>query len=141
MQLILRRRRLEKNRPQASTWATPIGVAQFLSPLMPNTPTQTHICKIRPDKLQIWKDWCREIRTNLREEALKSMAEENAVTELFALYKIGKNYYAVGFMFGIEKRPFKDMNLAREINQKHIQIMHECFEEVVEGEISYLLNS
>lgn len=84
-----------------------------------------NLFKIRPGKLEKWKDWCYELENNLREEALITLKEEKCTQELFILFSINEDFYTVGMGEG-ECLPAT----LREINIKHKEISKECLEKI-----------
>jgi hypothetical protein len=94
------------------------------------------VFKVREGKLNLWRSWSAELMGGLREEALDTLKEENAVAEFGALAEIGGAHYVIGYMEGEDMVP---ANMDREINRKHKAMREECLEYVSNGEFLYHL--
>lgn len=94
--------------------------------------------KIKDNKLGQWKKWCEELNTIHREEALKTLAEENFLFEGFVMFQIGSEFYTLGV--ALEKRGGgKTADENNLLNKKHYLMKSECLEKISKGEASYFL--
>lgn len=93
------------------------------------------LLKVNDGKHEAWKNWCHELETTRRIEALETLEEEGVTEELCVLISLNGAPHVVAFMEG-EMLP---TNMVREINQKHNQMKKECLEYVSEGESLYHL--
>lgn len=93
------------------------------------------LLKVKEGKLETWKNWCHELETALRLEALETLQEEKVTEELCVLVDFNGVPHVVGFMEG-EMLP---ADMSREINQKHHAMKKECLEYVGAGEGLYHL--
>lgn len=93
--------------------------------------------RIKKAYLNDWKEWCKEISTNLKKEAELSLIEEKVVQETTFCFKIDTEWYGLGFIDG-ESLP---ANPDREINKKHKDIKNKCIEFISEAEVLYNIKS
>ncbi|MBP9826949.1 hypothetical protein KBC99_00545 [Candidatus Saccharibacteria bacterium] len=91
--------------------------------------------RIKPDKEQVWRDWCSQIYGQYRNEAIESLNEEGLIQEMSLLFKVENATYMIGYMDG-EAKP---SNKEREINKIHAEKRQECLEYVGEAEVLYSL--
>ena len=49
------------------------------------------LCKIKPEKTEVWLDWCNEISSKHKEAGLVSIIEENLILEIW--FHLSKAYY------------------------------------------------
>lgn len=89
--------------------------------------------KVEPGQWNTWKEWCTEINTTLREEAILTLEEEQVLHELALGFSLGDDQYVIGFMQG-ECLP---ANTAHEINQKHRNMREQCLEKIDYAETLY----
>ncbi len=91
------------------------------------------ILKVKPGKLEKWREWCHILDTERRSEVLETLAEEGLVEEGCAEFTIGSDTYLVGYEEG-EARP---ANRERQINRLHQEAKKECLEYVCEASSLY----
>ena len=96
------------------------------------------IYKIKPNKLNLWKDWCKELNTTHRRDALKTLETENLLFEGFIIFEIKGDTYTIGYSAEKEggEQPSDSTN---ELNKKHREIKKECLEPLSRGESEYFL--
>lgn len=92
--------------------------------------------KVRPGKLDQWRQWCAQIRGDAATEAIETLKEENVAEELCVLLLVGGEHYVVGLVRADGPRP---PNPSRPINQLHSRMKQECLAYVGEQEILYRL--
>ena len=95
------------------------------------------IFKLHQDKIEVFRNWAKQVNGELREEAILSLQEENCTREIFQLFKINDIYYAVAHMEGDNIIP---ANVEREINKKHHEVLRECIEKQISTETLYDLS-
>jgi len=93
--------------------------------------------KLKPEKLSVVKDWCEKINSELKKEALNSLAEENCTHEIFATFSLNNTHYLVAHMEPIPERELIPSNQNKEINKKHREILKESIEEEIPLETLY----
>ncbi|HET8574891.1 MAG TPA: DUF6176 family protein [Candidatus Paceibacterota bacterium] len=91
------------------------------------------IFKIKEGKLEQWKQWCKELETSRRGEAIETLRDEGVTREGCLLFQIGTDNYVVGFAEG-NPHP-SDPTLS--INQEHKRHREECLESVVSTQVLY----
>lgn len=99
--------------------------------------TKGRIFKFKEGKEGLWKKWCNELNTTLKEEALETLKEEGLLFECSAVFKVQTASYALILVKG-EALP-SDKN--KEINKKHQQMKKECFEDAYPLDVLYELNN
>jgi len=90
------------------------------------------IYKIKPNKFETWKNWCNELNTTFREEALKTLAYENILFESFIIFNIKDEPYTLGCILEKDGGE-KTADILNELNQKHQAIKKECLGHVSNG--------
>ncbi|MEK7552246.1 MAG: DUF6176 family protein [Patescibacteria group bacterium] len=95
--------------------------------------------KVKEGKLQVWKDWCKLLSTEFKDEALKTIKEENLLLEGCLVFPVGKDFYVVGYTLE-NAGGVKPTNLDNNLNKKHLEKRKECLEFVCRGESEYFLN-
>ena len=95
--------------------------------------------KVKEGKLNVWKDWCKLLSTEFKDEALKTLKEENLLTEGCLVFLIGKEFYVAGYTLE-NNGGVKPTNLNNDLNRKHLEKRKECLEFVSRGESEYFLN-
>lgn len=85
-----------------------------------------NLFKIKEGKLDQWKQWCIELATTKKEEALETLKEEKILIEGFKLFCIGTDYYTIGYAFFNES--IQKANGEKEINIIHKKNKTECLE-------------
>ncbi|KKT14563.1 MAG: hypothetical protein UW76_C0020G0006 [Parcubacteria group bacterium GW2011_GWF2_44_8b] len=98
--------------------------------------TKYKIFKIKKGKREIWEKWCKEIVMR-QEEAIKTLVEEDLINEKCIIFGKGDNSYVFYKHETISNREKKPMNLSREINRKHKEMLVECLEEVDDKVVGY----
>lgn len=94
--------------------------------------------KIKEGKKDQWADWCKELNTTYRSEALKTLEEENILFESFFIFQIGSEFYTIGC--GAEKEGGgKKVDKENELNKRHFANKRECLEFVSKGESDYFI--
>jgi hypothetical protein len=91
------------------------------------------VYKIKEGKLGIWKDWCHEVSTTLRKEAIATLGEEKSTQEVFLIFKLDGQWYTLGAGEG----ECLSSNKEKEINIKHDQMKKECLSRGVRTETLY----
>lgn len=89
----------------------------------------TALFKLKKGKEQVWKDWCTELQTIYKKEALETLKEEGLFAEFSSTVTIGGDMYVIGGIYQKEKGEKVD----RELNRKHEEKKKECFEEKIEA--------
>lgn len=85
---------------------------------------KTVIFKIKEGKVDTWKQWCTDVNTIFRSEAIEAIKEEGIKYEAFSIVNIGTDFYTIGFGDDGTNIP----NMEREINKKHKEMKKECLE-------------
>lgn len=99
------------------------------------------IFKIKPDKVNVWCDWCDKLQTVYKEEAIATFGYENVRRETFLLFKIGEDFYTVGIGEAkIIDQPILSGDPSVQINIEHKNMKRECLEPVSSGQTLYDLN-
>lgn len=94
--------------------------------------------KIKEGKLNVWKDWCKLLSTEFKDEALKTLKEENLLLEGCLVFPVDKEFYVVGYTLE-NNGGVKPTNLTNDLNRKHLEKRKECLELVSRGESEYFL--
>jgi hypothetical protein len=94
---------------------------------------KAYLFKIKEGKKDLWYNWCQEISTSLRAEALSTLEEEQVLHELTLGISLPEGDYVVGYMDG-ECLP---ANQDREINKRHNIMKEECLERIGPVDILY----
>ncbi len=84
-----------------------------------------NIFKIKKDKVEVWKAWCHELNTVLREQARETIHEEGNIHETFLIFELGGEMYTIGLAEG-KNLPATE----KEINRKHKELSFECLDKV-----------
>jgi hypothetical protein len=92
-----------------------------------------NLFKIKEGKIDIWKEWCNELNTSLRNDAIATLKEEGNVQEVFVVFELNGDFYTIGLAEG-QNLPATN----KEINIKHKAISKECLEKI--GKVSCLYN-
>ena len=98
--------------------------------------TKYRIYKIRNGKREIWEKWCKEIMKR-REEAVETLVEEDLISEKCIIFGKGEDSYVFYKHETLPNKEKKPMNLSREINRKHKEMLEECLEEVDDKVVGY----
>lgn len=93
------------------------------------------IFKIKDGKLDQWKNWVEYLRAQ-KEEVIKSLQEENLISEKCFVFNINTDWYTLFTSEG-EGKP---ANMDRVLNQEHKKNMKECFESKIIPENMYFFN-
>jgi hypothetical protein len=75
--------------------------------------------------LDAMRKWGLQLQSELHEEAIETLKEENCVSE--ALYLLMAENQEFGMFIGVFKGKKKPPNMDREINQKHGRLFDEAF--------------
>lgn len=89
--------------------------------------------RIKEGKRDGWYTWCRELSSNLREEAILTLKEEQVLQELTLAFSIEDSDYVIGYMDG----DCLPANMERDINQRHKEMRAECLEYMGDVEVLY----
>ena len=92
--------------------------------------TKYTLWKVKPGKRQTWEDWCGRVMSEHQKEAIVTLIEEDLIRESCVLFGSGDESYVLykhTTKEGCEKKP---MNLDRELNRIHKQLLSECLEKV-----------
>jgi L-rhamnose mutarotase len=92
------------------------------------------IFKLKKGKVGEFKEWAEVLKTELYDEAIASLAEENCTHEIFELFQVNDEFYIVAHMEGENILP---SNPEKEINIRHREVMKECIEKKIETETLY----
>ncbi len=84
------------------------------------------IFKVKQGKKNELQKWGEEIEKR-KEEATKTLIEENCTEESIRFFEISGDTYAVGVMVAGVGQTLVSPNLSDELNQKHIKILNDCF--------------
>lgn len=97
---------------------------------------KTSLYKVKDSKLCVWSDWCDQLSSNLKSEALDTLKEENSFREIFLSFNAGEVDYVLGLseFNGESLKP----NQIKDINKTHQQKKEECLTYV--GTTSLLLD-
>lgn len=91
--------------------------------------------KLKKGKEGKWLAWCLLLMTDHKEEAIKTLEEENVLFEGGALLELDGKKYVVGMTNG----DAKPTNMNRELNKKHKEVVKDCLEYIKDLEINYQL--
>ena len=105
---------------------------------MNNLPTAT-LFKVKPKKLEIWKDWCKQLQNEYNEEAIQTLEEENVICEFFVTYTVDDVSHTLGFALTPDGSEPLDASTERELNHKHKSKKRECLEFIAHVPFSYYL--
>ena len=86
------------------------------------------LCKIKPDKKDVWLDWCHEIIEVHSKESLETLIEEDLISEKCTVLSSEAGDYLIYEHESIDERKKKPANLDKELNKKHFEKFHECLE-------------
>jgi len=95
--------------------------------------------KVKKDKLQAWKDWCKTLSTEFKKESLETLKEENLLFEGCLVFPVGNDSYVIGYTLE-NNDGVKPTNLDRDLNKKHLEKRKECLEFISRGESEYFMN-
>lgn len=84
------------------------------------------IFKIKQGKKKELKEWGEELERR-KDEAIKTLTEENCMEESIRFFEISGETYVVGVMVANKGQKMVPPNLDDELNKKHIKILNECF--------------
>jgi hypothetical protein len=99
-----------------------------------------NIFKIKKDKLEIWRKWCKELNTTRKEEAIETLKEEAVLIESWNTIEINGSWYALGSSLLDEKSESK-YSEDREINKLHKKYKEDCLEFIGTSENNCLLKN
>ena len=99
--------------------------------------TKYKIFKIKKGKREIFKIFFYQSFVMRQEEAIKTLVEEDLINEKCIIFGKGDNSYVFYKHETISNREKKPMNLSREINRKHKEMLVECLEEVDDKVVGY----
>lgn len=91
------------------------------------------VLKVKTGQWETWKQWCAELDTVLRSEAVLTLEEEQVLQELTLGFALDGEHYVIGFMDG-ECLP---ANMDRVINQRHNEMKQTCLERITNAEVLY----
>lgn len=91
------------------------------------------LLKVKDGQWEAWKNWCTELNTTLRKEAILTLEEERVFQELTIGFEVDGDYFVIGFMDG-ECLP---ANMERDINKRHNAMKHQCLERVGNADVLY----
>ncbi|MFB6182340.1 MAG: DUF6176 family protein [Candidatus Magasanikbacteria bacterium] len=100
------------------------------------------IHEIHPEETENLNDWGEKLMTERREEAIKTLEQENVEMEAVFLVELeGKTYF-----IGIDetgKGGHDPVDMSEDINQKHKKILNKAFKnkKVAEGKLVYKLEN
>ncbi len=97
--------------------------------------TKAVLFKVNDGQWEYWKEWCTELSTSLRSEAMLTLEEEKLVQELTLSFNLGDSIYVIGYMDG-DSLP---VNMSRDINIKHKAMKDQCLQRVSEASVLYNL--
>lgn len=86
------------------------------------------LCKIKPEKTQVWLDWCNEINSKYKEAGLVSIIEENLILEKCTILNTQEGDYVIYEHETPGDTAKKPANMEKEMNVLHFQKFHECLE-------------
>lgn len=96
--------------------------------------------KIKEGKLDQWNDWYLKLTTIHKEEALKTLEEENITLEAFITFEIDNNFYTLGFNI-TKKGGAKSSNKENPLNIEHNKNKKECLEFLSRGNDINIINN
>lgn len=82
------------------------------------------IFKIKKDKLEIWKNWCLDLDSTHKKEALETLIEEGLNREYGGIFKLKEDYY--GYI--LTDKEGIPSNKEKEINRTHLNKIKECID-------------
>ena len=100
--------------------------------------SNVNVFKIKDGKLETWREWCNQLNTTRRSEAMAALEQEGVNCEFFAIFKIKDHYYTLGAEIGGQTGGTLNPEDS-EINATHKKIKEECLEYIGPGNFSYLL--
>lgn len=93
--------------------------------------------KVKENKKKQWLEWCEELETVSKSEAIDSLKSEGVQQEACFSVLIDSSMYIIGFSEGV----CKDADMSLEVNKKHKEKKEECLEYISPAEVLYLLKS
>ncbi len=93
--------------------------------------------KVKPEKLQQWKDWCTHLMTTRKEEAVASFKVEQVLRESCTLFLVGNEYFALGYMESKDGDEILPGDPTALINIEHKKQREECLEGKYPRELLY----
>jgi hypothetical protein len=91
-----------------------------------------YIYKLNKGKELIFKQWTDYLNSRIDEVKIE-LKHENCSREFFHIFEIKDEYYAIGHMEGENIKKARD----NELNNKHKEILKECFEKRIESQKLY----
>ncbi|MGK2849235.1 MAG: DUF6176 family protein, partial [Minisyncoccota bacterium] len=93
------------------------------------------VFKLKQGKEDQWREWCKQLQTIYRREAIATVLEEQGKFESFVLFNVGNDYYTVGI---------SDTKLAANkevsLNREHQRQKKECLEHSLNADVLYELD-
>lgn len=93
------------------------------------------VFKVKPDKLDTWLAWCKELSTNKKSESEKSLLYEGLDYEFCVSFSLDNEHYVIGTEIG-RSSPQKDSS---SISQQHRAIREECLAIIGETDLLYYI--
>lgn len=84
--------------------------------------------KVREGKLDQWRDWCIQLATSRRAEAIESLADEHVLQEMCILFMVEGTPYVLGYMESDSREEILASLVDKEINIEHRKQLKECLE-------------
>jgi hypothetical protein len=99
---------------------------------------ESSIYKIKSGKVNIWKNWCKKLSTEYKNEALETLKEEHILEEVFVMFEIDGIFYTIGQVFSKGETKSFPSDKSRSINKEHREKMDECLEKLPDSSVSLL---
>jgi hypothetical protein len=95
------------------------------------------LLRVKDGQWETWTQWCTELNTTLRKEAILTLHEEQVLQELTLGFSLNNEHYIIGFMDG----DCLPANMKRDINQRHQEMKRQCLERVDDVAVLYNIKS